>query len=302
VNSTATSSVTGTSTLAAGGALAIEAKNTVTSANSGDASSAAGGAGVAFANVTQTTRAYIDGLVTVTAATSTIAADADGSSTVTSMASPNGSSGNDDNDATTADDSPSGRTGGNASTSQGNLAIAGSLSFSRLESTTEAYVDGNPHITTSGAQKVHAGSKAHSSAKADGSSVGASGTALGVAVAVNLATINTSAHIGDAELSATSIVVEATIPETATFTAQSLSGVGDATNLTVAGSLAVGVISMSTTAGADASAVIDATDSDLQFAATSAIDSSVSATPTPRRSTAQPAATPVSVRRSRCTS
>ena len=279
VNSTATSSVIGTSSVLAGGALSIKAKNTVTSANSGDASSASGGAGVAFANVTQVTRAYIDGLVAVTAASSTIAADADGSSTVTSKASPNGSSGNDDNDATTTDDSPTGRTAGNASTSQGSVAVAGSLSFSRLQSTTEAYVDGNPNITTSGAQKVHAGSKARSSARADGSSVDASGTALGVAVAVNLATITTSAHIGDAELNGPSVVVEATIPETATFAAESISGVGDATNLTVAGSLAIGVITMSTVAGVDAASTIDAAGIDVRFAATSALDSTVSATP-----------------------
>ena len=95
----------------------------------------------------------------------------------------------------------------------------------------------------------------------------------------HLATITTSAHIGDAELDGTSVVVEATIPETATFAAESISGVGDATNLTVAGSLAIGVITMATVAGVDAASTIDATGTDLRFAATSALDSTVSATP-----------------------
>ena len=297
VSSTANSHISGNSVLGGLtpgsrlGALLVSATNTVDSSATGDASSAGGGAGIAIGSVTQTTRAYIDGGVSVRAASSNVSADADGSAQSSSLASPNGSSGNSDGDSAT-DDSPSHRTAhdpadatGNAHTYDGSVAIAGSLSFSRLSSTTEAYVAGSgggtPSVDTSGAQKIHAGSKAKSSAKADGRAVDSTGSGVGVAIAVNLADVTTNAHVGTADLRASSIVVEATIPTTAKFLAQSISGAGDGSSYTVAGSLAVSVISISTVAGVDASALVDATGTDLAFAATSAIDSSVSATPAP---------------------
>src|SRR5207244_5318463 len=73
----------------------------------------------------------------------------------------------------------------------------------------------------------------------------------------------------------------ATTPTSSKITSQSSSVVVDVSSLTFAGSRSVGVISMSTTAGVDASALVDATGADLVVAATSALDSSVSATPAP---------------------
>src|SRR6185503_3742528 len=190
VNSSATTSVTGASSLNAA-ALKIEARNTAGVNSLGDASPATSGAGIAITNLTMATLAFIEGGTTVNATTLSLSADADGSASASSNASPGG--------ATANNASPSSRTANNASTSDGTLTFAGALSFSRLVSTTDAYVAGTggdrPNITTTGAQKVHAGSRVKSKADADGSTVAVGSTGIGIAISVNLATITTSARL-----------------------------------------------------------------------------------------------------------
>ena len=156
-------SVAGSTSITATGDLTISATNLVAASASGDASAATGGAGIALANVTQRTSASIGGSATVVAANLNVLADSDGSVTSTSRASRGGSSGNDASPASRTASGPTDTTG-NAHTAEGDLQYAGALSFSRLDSATEAYVagsGGSVHVTTTGGQqKVNARSKA----------------------------------------------------------------------------------------------------------------------------------------------
>src|SRR5207247_9665147 len=116
-----------------------------------------------------------------------------------------GSSGNGASPASRTASWPSEMTG-NAHTAEGELQSAGALSFSRLDSATEAHVagsGGSVHVTTTGGeQKVNARSKAHSSAVADGGPVDSSASGAGVAIAVHLATTATTARLGSTGLRA----------------------------------------------------------------------------------------------------
>ena len=274
VDSNATTQVSGASVFNVGGMLLLLAQNLVGVRTLGDASPATSGAGIAVSNVTVGTHSYIEGSSSVTANGLKLAADTDSSASAYATASPDG--------ATANDSSPSARTGGNASTSDGTLNVAGALSFSRLVTVTDAYIAGSgggrPSVTTSGEKKVHAASSAKSASHADGSVVGHTGSGVGVAIAVNLATITTSARLGDADLSGGAANVEALAPGGA-FEASSISGAGDSSKVTFAGSLAVGVITMNTTTGVDAGKTVGATGTDLSFTATGGLDSTASATP-----------------------
>src|SRR5437899_4591438 len=276
ISSTATVSVAGSTSITATGDLTISATNLVAASASGDASAATGGAGIALANVTQRTSASIGGSATVVAANLNVLADSDGSVTSTSRASRGGSSGNDASPASRTANGPTDTTG-NAHTAEGDLQYAGALSFSRLDSATEAYVAGSAgavHVTTTGGeQKVNARSKAHSSAVADGGPVDSSASGVGVAIAVNLATVTTTARLGDSVFGANTVTVRAETPDTATFGAAATSGAGSAANVGFAGSLSVGVIGVNTSASVDSGKAVSAPSTDLRFEASSALDS-----------------------------
>ncbi len=279
ISSTATATVSGSTSVTATGDVSVSATNVVAAMASGDASAAAGGAGIALANVTQRTSASIGGSASITAANLTVLADSDGSVTSTSRASRGGSSGNDESPASRTASGPTDTTG-NAHTAEGELQYAGALSFSRLDSATEAYVGGTTgtvHVTTTGGkQTVNARSKAHSSAEADGGPVDSSASGVGVAIAVNLATVATTARLGDTVLGANAVVVRAEAPEAMTFGASAISGAGSATNVGFAGALSVSVVGVNTSASVDAGKTVSAPNADLRFAASSSLDSTAS--------------------------
>ena len=241
ITSKAITQISGTSSAAVAGSLAVTATNVTSVTSTGDASTAGGGAGIAVANIDSTTKAFIDSSSSITAASVSVSADSDDTVTTTGKASPNGSSAN-------SSGSPSSQTNNNATTTGGAVAVAGALAFSRLSSTTEAYVaplSGSIAVTTSGQQKIHAGSKKTSTASADGSTVSSGGTGVGVAVAVNTPTIATNAYVaGTSSLHATKLTVEALMPSTGTFKASSTSGEGAAGSVGAAGSLAVNIASV----------------------------------------------------------
>ncbi|HEV8535697.1 MAG TPA: hypothetical protein VGR87_08260, partial [Candidatus Limnocylindria bacterium] len=276
ITSTATSRIRGASAITVSGDLAVSATNVVSATTTGDASGVSKGAGIAISNVTQTTQASISGSTTVSANTSTVSADSDGTVTTTAKASPGGANAN--------NETPNARTAGNARTADGNVTVVGALSFSRLTATTDAHVAADAAtpvtiVTGTREQKVHAASKARSSAAADGSAVGPGGSGLGVAVAVNLANVTTTAHVGTASLTASRVTVEAQTPATPTFAAQAVSGVGDSSGVTVAGALSVAVTDFTTQAAVDPSATVGAAGTDLALNASSGFSSSVEAKP-----------------------
>ena len=265
VSSTATTHVSGTSSLAILGNLSIVAGNTTTVTTTGNATAATAGAGIAIANVTSTTSAIVDGSAgAITAGSILLAADSNNTVTTTATSSPGGSTAN--NQSPDARTQTVGNPGGFANTASGSVSVAGALAYSNLSSTTLAYIAPssasgitvtatNPTGATAGTApiKVHAGSVASSLVSADGSDVGGTSAGVGVAVAVDLANVVTKAYVNNVTLKGAQTAVEALDQVTTggapgTFGATTSSGAGGSSSVGVAGALSVNVVSLDTEA------------------------------------------------------
>lgn len=259
IDSSATTRVSDTSSVSAGGVLFVLAKNAATVNTTGNASAATAGAGIAVAHVTTNTAAYIDSHSSrgVSADSIVVSADADNTVVTTATSSPGGSTSN--------DAAPSTTTGGRADAPGGTIGIAGALAYTNLTQNTSAYIDpvaGTLLIAVSGASGpvagsapilVHAGGAGSAASVADGSAVGGTAAGVGTALAVNIATVDTRAYLGNITAQAPAIAVEAlTQPTTAgasnTFAATSTSGAGGSALVGVTGSLALNVVTMGTSA------------------------------------------------------
>src|SRR5206468_276953 len=290
-DSDATTDVTGSSAITIAGALQITATNTLYASAASDAHFAQSGAGVAVVLFpSATTRASLQGSdTTVNAGSLTIMATSVSSTITSAIASQGGASGNDDGDSTTTDDSPDATTGGNADTSSGTISVAGALASSTIVGTTSAFIDlggtsPSTVTTTTGAQTVRSSATNTSTAVADGSPVepsddsstnsdGSTNTKVGVAIAVNVAKLTNEAYVAgnvsvSAPLSARTITIEAIAPAASTYGATATSGVGNADEVTVAGSLAVNIVVADTTASLKG-AVAVASGNDVHLAASS---------------------------------
>ncbi|MFN2609691.1 MAG: hypothetical protein ABR507_02275, partial [Actinomycetota bacterium] len=261
--STAKSQLSGTSSISAPGkAILITALTTSSILSNGDGSGAGKGAGIAVAVIISDTEAFIDSTnaTPITAGSLTLNSDTDQTVTTTAKASAGGSSANDDT-ANNRTKKPA-ASDGNAKTADGDVNLAGALAFTYISDTAKSYIaptSGTPSIiTTGGQQKLHAGSKRKVSTGADGSStVSNSSSAVGVAVAVGVADFTTAAFIDKAvNLTLNKLVLEAVDPSTNSFTVTSTSGIGDASSVGVAGSLAVSVLTSNTVASLKPTAVI----------------------------------------------
>ena len=237
-DSTSESEVTGSTTISATGDLSVSATNTVTATGQGlaDVDAAGSGAGVAIVDVDKSTVAKIDSdTANWTAGSLTVKATSNDTVSTTSSTSPNG--------ATTAPGSPSPntRTGGNATTSAGTVDLAGSISYTSLDSTVTASVNGPVVILSNGAQVIEALSTHNAIANATGST--ANGAATGVAVAVAVTDTNTTSTAsvgGGAALDASGVTIRVgndTGPDS--NIASATSGATNATSVGVAGSVAV---------------------------------------------------------------
>lgn len=250
VDSSATVDIGGTSTVDAGGALALGASNTVDVEAITDASatgSTAVGGAVAVAVVDTTTRAAIKDSARVTnAASVTLGANSANTIVASATAAAGGAS------EQGADESKTEETlsdyQNEASTSDGGVTFAAAVAVSDLTSTTESLLQSDDALNASGQVTVSARALNQSEVIADGSSAGGD-VGVGIGVAINLAEVNNHAKVAQT-VTANGLTVEARLPnggEINRFTTSATSGAA-ASNVGVAGSLALNTIDNTSTA------------------------------------------------------
>lgn len=204
------------------------------------------GAAVAVSVITGDTTADVDG-ATVHGSSVNLAASTDRSITTTAKSSPGGSSasggGGNKSETTLADNKADTPDTGNGSTS---IKVAGAISVSTDTGTTSAYVHGGTLFAGSGAATIVASSTDVVVLSADGEFTGdtsSSTNGVGVGVAIGVGVRNDLAYIsGASDITAGSLKVQVLAPSPSSFSATATSGVGSATNVSVAGSLAVNVV------------------------------------------------------------
>jgi len=198
----------------------ISATNTVTDYTVADASNASGAFGgvLAFSYVEQTTSAFIAGNTTVKDDGETlneadsIAISAISDSTVTTIAKAAAGGASESSSGDTNTERQLDRTG--AGTSEGSIGIAAAVAITDLISNTQAYVDtdSGSALVSDGNIDIHADSANRGRATADATAKSASSAAVGVAVGLNFADIDSKAYIGGAaNLTADDVAAKATI-------------------------------------------------------------------------------------------
>ena len=271
VSSRAITHVSGTSYIQVTGALTLLAVNITEVTTLANATARKDGAGIAVATVNTATKAYIDavGAKPTKASTITIEADATDTAESTAKSSPGGAT--EDFGFLEKAVSPEELTKGNANVADQNsntsspIQIAAALAFTDLADETEAYVTGSNHLQApSGAIVVHASSTNSAPTMADGSPTQATKGSgdVGVAVAIDLESVNTKAYVGGTtELEAPKSSLEAVMPSTGTtsdsYSATAISGRGDTEKFAVAGSVAITVLTINREATLLPSANVD---------------------------------------------
>ena len=206
------------STLQAGGEVDLHADNAVTALTKADARNAGKGASVAVTYVGGDTVAFVDTGSAVDGASVSLAATSTRTVTSIAVSSPGGAADGTDNRSqkALADPDNDGDTADKATTSGGDIQVAGAVAVSVVNSSTEAYLDGTGLLESGGAISIKAASNVTSRAIADGSTTDKSaGTGVGIGVAVNVADVDTSAYLaGNVGLDAPAgITVEAGMTE-----------------------------------------------------------------------------------------
>ncbi len=240
----------------------------------GDAGAATAGAGIAIAIVDFDTDAYLDTTGDVAAASLLVRADSTDTVTTTAGASQGG--------ATANDESPMDRTEGNAQTSDGSLALAGALAFTKLDSHTTAVVGGAApvSVTTTGEQRISAESGHSSTATADGEAAAEGDPGVGIAIAIALSDVSAEAFVaGVADLSASSLVIQAVNESGATYVVTATAGASPATGTVVTGALAFHLLMSKTRAVLPAGSTVTVGGADVSLTATSENASTVKALP-----------------------
>ena len=239
----------------------------------GDAGGATAGAGIALAIVTFETDAFIATTGDVSAASLLVSADSTDTVTTLASASQGG--------ATANDETPSDRTEGNAQTSDEELSVAGALAFTKLDSHTTAYVGGTGpvSVTTTGQQRISAESGHTSTATADGSAASGS-PGVGIAIAIALSDVSAEAFVsGAAELTATSLTIEAVNESGATYEVTATAGVSPSTGTVITGAFALHVLTSLTRAVLPAGSTVTVGGADVVLTSTSESASTVKSLP-----------------------
>jgi len=166
-----------------------------------------------------------------------------------------------DKPATNTDDA-------DASTSEGGVSVAAAIAVNVGNSTTTATIPDTRTVESGGAVTVRSVNAMDASASADGTQVSGAATNVGVgaAVALNVANVTNRARIGDADVTAAGVTVEALMVdnavgenETSEFNADATSGAG-ASGVGVAGALALNVGNASSEAVIASAATVTVTD------------------------------------------
>jgi filamentous hemagglutinin family protein len=155
--------------------------------------------------------------------------------------------------------------GRSAKTSEGKVSVAAAVAVNVQKSTVTAAVPDGISITSGGALTVASANNTNGSATSDGSAVagadgGTSKVGIGVAVSVNVVTEKNTAYLGAGTHAAYGVNVTAmqgaAVP-TDTFLAKATSGAGG-TKVGIAGSLALNLINIETTAKISGAAIVNA--------------------------------------------
>lgn len=277
VASSALTEVADTAFLSAGGVLAVSATDdtsVTTTADGSDSGSNAAGASLAVADVTGDTRASLDSGASASASEIDILAIVNKDIVTTATSTTAGATQNSHDIQALSQN--------NAKTNDGKVQVAGALAVTSLQGTTDAHVASTGLVKGTEVINIDAISSNTTQAATDGSATGSAATGVGVAVAVDLATVNNQASIGgNANLQAPAINVEATTPEATpnVFTAQAISGVGNTSKVGVAGALAVNVVNNRNTASIQPGATVAVGGADLNLVTNNEATESATAKP-----------------------
>ena len=261
VTSTASVHLGDTASANIGGTLGLAATNTVTTtqvANAAASGASAAGAVVALSIMNNTTSATVDGQASIANAKAlNLSALSTNTATVTAKAAAQGaqedSSGTSKGSQTLASYKDDMKTGDSGS---GGVKVAGAVAVSDLKNVTQAYLASSQQANIDGAATLTSRVTNSATVGADGSATSGS-VGVGVAVAVNVAKSTNQSYIAQ-NVTAQSLALTAAMNPAATtgqFTTTAVSGAG-ASNVGVAGSIAVNVLDLSSTAAVNGGSLI----------------------------------------------
>ncbi|MBL8463594.1 MAG: leukotoxin LktA family filamentous adhesin, partial [Thauera sp.] len=173
---------------------------------------------------------------------------------------------------------------GSAESSEGKLSVAAAVAVNTLDSRSEAYVASGVELQAGGLLAVEAWSNTDAEAEAEGSTAGSTATVgIGAAAAVNSIETHTLAWIGDAQVTANGIAVNAGTEtlgddEANRFSASAKAGAG-AGKVGIAGALALNLLTTHTRAEVLEGARVDAEGGDVELEADSTTETSATALP-----------------------
>ncbi|RZL64885.1 MAG: leukotoxin LktA family filamentous adhesin [Variovorax sp.] len=286
VKSAAAVRVTGDAAILATGRLALSADNTVSTQSVADASAAgstAAGAAVAVSVIDSRTSAVIDGNARIAAASLDLAATSRNTVEATAKAAAQGAQKDESGQSQGSQTLDKYKDSASTADSQGGsgIQVAGAVVVSDLTSRTEALMASSQAATVAGAAAVRSEESNSVTVSADSSATGGA-QGIGAAVAINLASLGNQAAVAQT-LQAGSLDVRATMAAAApvnSFVTTAVSGAG-ASNVGVAGSLAVNAIDSATTAALRTGANVTLTGpaANAALTARNASQSNTSATP-----------------------
>jgi hypothetical protein len=200
--STAVARVSGASTLEVGGDVKISADNIVTLssvADGGTGGSGVAGAALALSIARGETTAYVDGTAALDdsddldeADSISVTANAVTTATARAVSTLGGAQENTSSGNKTQD--KLGQYG--ASTGEGDVGVAAAAAITDVTRPVDAYVSSGGAMTTTGDLDVASSSTGRASSIADGTATGSGSVGVGVVVALNLADLDSTAHIG----------------------------------------------------------------------------------------------------------
>ncbi len=238
IDSAATARLSDTTTILAGGTLALSADNDIIATTMADGTAGGDttvGGTLAFALVNSTTRAFAENNASISAANVQIDASSTEDISTTAKSTIGGATDNNSDTQTKLNDY-------NAETSDGQVNVVGALAITDLTRHTEAFLATTNPVVATNDLRVRARSTTTSSATAD-STAADSTTGVGVAVAINVADTTNEAYLsGNLDLTANTVSIEALASAGHSFSAVATSGTG-ATDVGVAGALAINFLS-----------------------------------------------------------
>ncbi|GGD47721.1 leukotoxin LktA family filamentous adhesin [Sinisalibacter lacisalsi] len=253
INSTAIARVGGAATLDVAGATDLNASNTVTSTSDATPQAAAFGASVGVSVINAITTAEIADAAAVSTGTLGMDATTSTETTVKAVAGAGGATEpSPGSQATTY--LTDAKYGGQATTSDGGVSVAGALAISDLTSTTNARINSSAATTVTGALSVSTSSGNKADVIADGTAV-TSDTGVGVALGINIAKVVNDAVISSAVNAGSAALSAARPTDGNAFTTSATSGAG-AANVGLAGSFALNLVDTQSIARLAGSSVV----------------------------------------------